>query len=54
MTLGVFVAVYQVYITKKVATFEFMAKLDEEFSSERIVKARKVTVDANFTGSRRY
>jgi hypothetical protein len=49
LTLGVFVALYQVYVSKKVATFDFMARLDDEFNSERIQKTREITVDLNFT-----
>ena len=49
LTLGVFVALKQVYVTKEVAKFDFMAKLDDEFHSERLEKTRKIIVDANFT-----
>ncbi len=49
LTLGVFVATYQLYLSKKVATFDFIERLDKEFNSERIEKAREITVDLNFT-----
>jgi hypothetical protein len=49
MTLCVFVALYEVSVTKKVATFEFMATLDDEFNSERIQKARERIVNLDFT-----
>ena len=49
LTLSVFVAIYQIYVSKKIAIFDFMAKLDDEFNSERIEKARVITVDLDFT-----
>jgi hypothetical protein len=49
LALGVSIALWQVYVSKKVATFDFLTKLDEEFNSQRIEKARGIAVMLDYT-----
>jgi hypothetical protein len=47
--IGVLLAFYQLRISKKVAVFEYIAKLDEEFNSDRIIEARARVATLDFT-----
>jgi hypothetical protein len=47
--IGVLFAFYQLRMSKKVAVFEYIVKLDEEFNSERIIKVRARVAALDFT-----
>jgi hypothetical protein len=49
LTLSVVIALLQFHLSKNVANVDSLTKLDEEFNSERIEKAREITVALDFT-----